>query len=134
MNTLEQTKTRACDDSDNSRVTKARALGPSLLTFGGIAAAFSVASCCALPLLFFGLGISASWLASIALVAVPYRGALIVIAALLLVAGAVGLIHQQRAAMVCSPGTKCTPVSVRLLTLTGLVIGAALLWAGYVYV
>jgi len=51
-----------------------------------------------------------------------------------LLAGAGLLLRQQRAAVHCGPDSVCTPPWIRMLTLAGLVLGAALLWAGYRYV
>jgi mercuric ion transport protein len=118
----------------NSAARIPSAWGGLMLTLGGFAAAFSVAACCALPLLFLGLGLSTAWLTTIALIAVPYRGPLLIFSALALVAGAGLLWRQQRAAMSCKPGQYCVSPAVRFLTLAGLVMGAALLWAGYTYV
>lgn len=109
-------------------------VGGSLLTLGGIAAAFGVASCCALPLLLASFGIGAAWLTGVAMAAVPYRSVLLAASAIALLGGAVLLWRQQRAAAACVPGGKCTPPIVRVLNLVGLLIGAVLLWAGYTYV
>ena len=103
-------------------------------TLAGIAAAFGVASCCALPFLLASAGIGAAWLGGIAMVAMPYRTPLLLIGAACLILGAFLLFRQQRAAARCGPGGACTPRWVRLLTLAGLLLGAALLWAGYHYV
>ncbi len=105
-----------------------------MLTLGGFAAAFSVAACCALPLLFLSLGLGTAWLTTIALIAVPYRGPLLLGSALALIIGAGLLLRQQRIAISCKPGQTCASPSVRLLTLAVLVTGAVLLWAGYTYV
>lgn len=113
---------------------KATAWGGLVLTFGGFAAAFGVAACCALPLLFLSLGLGTAWLTVIALAAVPYRGALLIVSALALMAGAGLLWRQQRSAMACDAGSYCTPPVFRLITLLGLALGAILLWAGYNYV
>ena len=80
------------------------------------------------------LGIGAAWLSGVAVVSAPYRTPLLVIGALCLVAGAALLLRQQLAAMRCGPDGVCTPRWTRILTLAGLLVGAALLWAGYSYV
>ena len=103
------------------------------LTLGGLAAAFGLASCCALPLLLTSLGLGAAWLAGIAVFSVGHRGLLLVIGALGLIGGAALLWRQPRVAATCGADGVCTPPSVRILTLIGLVIGAGLLWAGYTY-
>jgi mercuric ion transport protein len=53
---------------------------------------------------------------------------------LCLLAGAALLLRQQVTAARCGPGGICTPRWMRVLTLIGLLLGAALLWAGYRYV
>lgn len=110
-----------------------RGAGATLLTFGGVATAFGVASCCALPLLLTTLGLGTAWLAGIALFALPHRGLLLGIGALCLLGGAVLLWRQQREASTCGPNGACTSQGVRALTLAGLLLGAVLLWAGYAY-
>lgn len=106
----------------------------ALLTVSGLAAAFGVASCCALPLMLTTFGLSAAWLGGIALAAAPHREVLLGVAAICLLGGAVLLWRQQQNATSCGPNGVCTPLTVRALTLVGLLIGAALLWGGYTYV
>ena len=119
----------------NSPTSPRKASGAALLTLGGLAAAFGVAACCALPLLMISLGVGTAWLGGIASLAVPNRTLLLVFATLALTAGAVLLWRQQRHATRCGPeGGLCTPSAVRLLTLVGLVVGVLLLIAGYRYV
>src|SRR5262249_3013673 len=111
-----------------------RGIGTAALTLAGTAAAFGVASCCALPILFASAGIGAAWLGDIGIAAAPHRTVLLLAAAMsLLVAGGL-LLHQQRAATRCGPDGVCAPRWLRMLTLVGLLVGAALLWAGYRYV
>ena len=107
--------------------------GSALLTLGGLAAAFGVAACCALPLLMISLGLGTAWLGGIASVAAPIRSLLLVFAALALAGGAALLWRQQRHAASCGPNGVCTPPAVRLLTLVGLIMGVVLLIAGYFY-
>jgi mercuric ion transport protein len=107
--------------------------GAMLITLGGLAAAFGVASCCALPLFLTTIGVSTAWMGGMALLAAPHRGALLIVGALCLAGGAALLWRQQRAAATCGPNGACTPPAVRVLTLVGLLIGAGLLWAGYAY-
>ena len=107
--------------------------GTVLFTLGGLAAAFGLASCCALPLLFTTLGLSTAWLGGPALLAAPHREPLPVIGALCLAGGAILLWRQQRTAATCGPNGVCMPPAVRALTLAGLLIGVLLLWAGYAY-
>jgi mercuric ion transport protein len=111
-----------------------KGIGTATLTLAGIAAAFGVAACCALPILFASAGIGAAWLGGVAIVAAPYRTPLLLIGALCLLAGAALRLRQQVTAARCGPGGICTPRWMRVLTLIGLLLGAALLWAGYRYV
>jgi len=117
---------------DPRRSSAAR--GAAVLTLGGIAAAFGVASCCALPILLTTAGLSAGWLGGIAMAASPYRTPLLWLSALFLIGGAALLWRQQRRAMTCGPDGDCTPPAVRAILLFGLVLGAILLWLGYSYV
>ena len=105
-----------------------------LLTVAGLAAAFGVAACCALPLLLISLGLGTAWLGSVASFAEPNRNLLLMFAALTLSAGAFVLWRQQRHAASCGPDGVCTPPAVRVLTLAGLIVGVVLLIAGYLYV
>ncbi|MBA3667424.1 MAG: mercuric reductase [Sphingomonas sp.] len=111
----------------------AKASGSALLTLGGLAAAFGVAACCALPLLLISLGLSTAWLGEVASVAAPNRAPLLAFAALALAGGAILLWRQQRHAANCGPNGVCAPLAVRVLTLVGLIVGVLLLIAGYLY-
>jgi mercuric ion transport protein len=122
------------DLADTSRrEARPAGFGAAWLTFGGLAAAFALASCCALPLGLATLGLSAAWLSGVASIAAPYRSVLLVAGASCLIGGANLLWRQQRRAISCGPGGVCTPPVVRGLTMLGLLIGAGLLWAGYIY-
>lgn len=110
-----------------------KGVGAASLVLGGIAAAFGVAACCALPIVLAALGIGAAWLGGIGAAAAPYRIPLLTVAALSLMAGAVLLLRQQRAAALCGPEGVCTPAAMRLATFAGLLLGSALLWLGYRY-
>ncbi len=78
------------------RAPPSKASRSALLTLSGLAAAFGVAACCALPLLLISLGLSTAWLGGIASVAAPNRTLLLVFAALALAGGAILLWRQQR--------------------------------------
>lgn len=109
-----------------------RDAGATLLTVGGVAAAFGVASCCGLPFLLATLGISSAWLTGIALLAAPHRPLLLWAGALCLVAGAV-LVWRRQTTTVCAANAVCSTPAVRGLTAVGLVAGLALLTIGYLY-
>ncbi|QDC40274.1 MULTISPECIES: mercuric reductase [Sphingobium] len=117
---------------DPRRASGAR--GAAILTVSGIAAAFGVASCCALPILLTTAGLGAGWLGGIALAASPYRTLLLCLSALFLIGGAVLLWRQQRVAMTCGAEGVCTPPAARVVLLIGLLLGVTLLWLGYSYV
>ncbi len=124
--------------SDSQAKTMAHARPPTgasaaLFTFAGVAAAFGLASCCALPLLLTTLGLGTAWLGGVALLAAPHRALFLGLGALGLLAGAVLLWRQHQAAARCAPNGVCTPPAIRALTLAGLVLGVGLLWAGYTY-
>lgn len=111
-----------------------RVQGAVALTLGGIAAAFGVASCCALPILLTAAGLSAAWLGGIAMVAAPYRDLLLWLSMLSLAGGALLLWRMQRSAIACGSGRVCTPGWLRLVLLSGVISGAILLWLGYSHV
>lgn len=105
--------------------------GTSLLTLGGIAAAFGVAACCALPVLLTTAGLGAAWLGNIAVLTEPHRELLLGISVVSLLAASVSLARKQYQAMT---GGVCTPPALRGLLLLGIAAGAALLYLGYAYV
>jgi mercuric ion transport protein len=109
------------------------AIGMAFLTAGGLAAAFGVASCCALPLLLTTLGLSTAWLGGVAMTAAPHRELLLIVGAAALLGGTILLWRQQRVAATCAVGQVCMPKGIRIVTFVGLIAGAGLLWAGYRY-
>ena len=111
-----------------------KGIATATITLAGIAAAFGAAVCCALPFLFASIGLSAAWLGGVAMMTAPYRTPLLLIGVLCLIAGAVLLTRQQLAAARCGAGDLCTPRWMRILTFLGLLLGVALVWAGYTYV
>src|SRR5216684_958287 len=78
--------------TDNTQIatperTPARDTGALLLAAGGLAAAFGVASCCALPLLLGSVGVGSAWLVTVAWFAAPHRIALLAITVICLASG-----------------------------------------------
>ena len=116
---------------DASRDQSTRGFGAVLLTLGGLAAAFGVASCCGLPFMLATLGLGTAWLGGFALLAAPHRLFLLA-AATVCLAGAAVLLWRQRTA-VCVPGAVCTRPTIRGATVIGLLVGLALLYLGYSY-
>ena len=113
-------------------LSRAMGTGSALLTLGGLAAAFGVASCCGLPFLLATAGIGTAWLTGFALLAAPHRSILLIVAAACL-AGAAVLLGRQRSVALCAPGAICSRPAVRGATLVGLLVGLVLLYLGYVY-
>ena len=109
-----------------------RDTGALLLAAGGLAAAFGVASCCALPVLLGSLGLGSAWLAAVAWFASPHRTLLLIAAvACLLASGGVFLWRRRVAA--CTPGAVCgRPVTTALLVCV-VSTGAVLALLGYLY-
>ena len=114
-------------------VPVARGSGAVLLTAGGLAAAFAVASCCGLPFILATLGLGTAWLYGVAVLAAPHRASLLAAAAICLVGGAVLLWRQRQVSARCAPGGVCTKPVVRALTTVGLLAGFVLLYLGYAY-
>src|SRR3546814_12596431 len=91
--------------SQTSRPPKG--IGTATFTLAGIAAAFGLAACCALPFLLASVGLGAAWLAGVAVVAAPYRTPLLPIGAPCLIAGALFLTrHHLTAARPCAGGLR----------------------------
>ncbi|MFZ5745486.1 MAG: mercuric transporter MerT family protein [Pseudomonadota bacterium] len=105
-----------------------------VLIVGGVASAFGVAACCALPILLATAGIGTAWLTGIAMISLPYRNTLMIVSLVSLIVSAALLWRMQRTAARCGPGTICTPKWLRLSLLAGLLAGAGLLVGGYMYV
>jgi mercuric ion transport protein len=100
-----------------------------LLAFGGLAAAFGVAACCALPLGLATLGLGTAWLGGIALAAAPYQGVLMGLSAASLL-GAAALVARSSRRPACLGGV-CARSPLRSLATVGLLAGAVLLGAAY---
>ena len=111
----------------------ARGSGAVLLTAGGLAAAFAVASCCGLPFIFATLGLGTAWLYGVAVLAAPHRVVLLAAAPICLVGGAVLLWRQRQLPASCVSGGVCNKPAVRALTTVGLLAGFVLLYLGYAY-
>lgn len=83
-----------------------------LLVAGGILAALGASSCCILPLVLFGMGVTGAWIGNLAALA-PYQP-LFVAAALVFIAFGFWRVYR-RPAVACADGIACaTPRSVRM--------------------
>ena len=99
------------------------AAAPALLTLSGIAAAFGLAACCALPIGLASLGLGTAWLAGIALFTSLHRPEFLIVAAVGLLGGAVLLVWYRSR----------VPSALRWLTAVGLLVGIVLLYFGLAY-
>lgn len=125
---------RSSQVREASEITRpARGSGAALLTVSGLAAAFSVASCCGLPFILATLGLGTAWLYGIAVLAAPHRTILLAAAGLCLLGGAVLLFRQRKSSVYCAPSGICTTPALRGLTTAGLLVGFILLYLGYAY-
>lgn len=116
-------------ESNSSARRRWSGWGAMGLTLGGFGAAFAAASCCALPILLGGLGLSTAWLFGLASVAAPHRLVLISLALGLFAAGAGALWRSRRSA--CAG--LCSRPAVRWFTGAALCLGLLLAALGYRY-
>jgi mercuric ion transport protein len=100
-----------------------------MLAAGGLAAAFGVAACCALPVLLGAVGAGGAWLFALARFAGPHQTALMALSLATLSTGG-WLLWRHRAAS-CDADASCRRPVLRGLTVLALGLGAALLGLGY---
>jgi len=105
------------------RSTWLAAAGPLAFAAGGIAAAFGVASCCALPMLLGGIGLGGLASALFLPAFLRFQTSLAVAALVCIVAGGV-LLWRRRS---------CVWRRARIAIVLGLMIGAGLLALGVAY-
>jgi mercuric ion transport protein len=122
--------TRADTNSHRKIASETRA---ALLAAGGLVSAFGAASCCALPALLGSLGLASAWLGSLALLAGPYRPALLAAAVVCLVAGSGVLLRRRRAAAACAPGAVCRRPMPAAWVTGALSVGAVLTVLAFVF-
>lgn len=119
------------EPADISYDRRTKGVGAVVLTLGGLAAPFGVASCCGLPFLLATAGLGTAWLGGLALLAAPHR-LLLLVASTASLAGAAVLLWHQRA-NICVSGAVCTRPAIRGATMIALLLGAILLYIGYAY-
>jgi mercuric ion transport protein len=108
----------------------AKTSGAVALAAGGIASAFALAACCAIPFFLASVGLGAAWLAPIVSVSQPHATALTV-ASLIALVGSVVLVWM--ALGTCAPGSICSRPVFRW-TVTGVAgLGFILLVLSKVY-
>lgn len=105
--------------------------GAVALVSSGIAAAFGLAACCAIPLLLAGIGIGAAgWLAPIVSASQPYA-TLLTIFSLVALVGSVAIVW--RAPRHCQPSSICARPAFRWAISCAAAIGAILLVLSKIY-
>ena len=109
---------------------KVKSGGAVVLAGSGVAAAFALAACCAIPILLAALGIGASWLVPVVSASMPYTGLLTVLSVAAL-AGSVFLV--VRAGQTCQPGDLCARPAFRWSVIVAAAIGAVLLVLSKIY-
>ena len=96
---------------------------PALLTLSGIAAAFGLAACCALPLMLLSFGFGTAWLVGIGFYAGLHRPEFLAVAVVGPVGGAVtSIVYGRR-----------FNLAARSVMSVGLLVGAVMLYYGYTY-
>jgi len=78
--------------------------GPAMLAFGGLLGALAAASCCIMPLVLFGLGVSGAWISNLTRLA-PYQP--IFITASLACLGAGAWLTRRESKRACAEGEAC---------------------------
>jgi mercuric ion transport protein len=96
----------------------------NLLTAGGILGALAASSCCIVPLLLFGLGVSGAWIANLTRLA-PYQPYFI--AATIGCLGCGYWLLYRSARVACADGKICARPLPNLVVKTGLILGTFLL-------
>src|SRR6516165_8482727 len=78
--------------------------GPALFALGGLLGALVASSCCIMPLVLFGLGVSGAWIGNLTRLA-PYQP--IFIAASLACLGAGAWLVRRESVRTCAEGEAC---------------------------
>ena len=106
-------------DSDSGR-------GPAMLAIGGLLGALAAASCCIMPLVLFGLGVSGAWIGNLTRLA-PYQP--IFIAASLACLGAGAWLIRRESKRACAEGEACARLVPNRLVKAALIVAALLVVA-----
>ncbi|MEW6451323.1 MAG: mercuric transporter MerT family protein [Pseudomonadota bacterium] len=95
----------------------------ALLATGGLIGALAASSCCILPLVLFGLGVSGAWIGNLTRLA-PYQP--IFIAATLICLGAGAWLVRRASKQACADGDACARPLPNRLVKTALVVATIL--------
>ncbi len=98
----------------------------ALLAAGGLIGALAASSCCILPLVLFGLGVSGAWIGNFTRLA-PYQPIFIAVTLVCLGAGA-WLVHRA-STRVCADGDACARPLPNRLVKTALAVATILVAA-----
>jgi len=101
-----------------------------LLAVGGLLAAAGASSCCILPLVLFGLGVSGAWIGTLTALA-PYQPAFVAVAVTFLTFGFWRIYRQPKAA--CAPGSSCARPGSSRIAKIGLWTAAVLVLAAVTF-
>src|SRR5437016_12078369 len=93
--------------------------GPDLMAVGGLLGALAASSCCILPIVLFGLGVSGAWIGNLTQLA-PYQP-YIIAATLAFLGGGYWLVYRS-AQVACADGDACARKLPNRLVKAGLVL------------
>lgn len=96
--------------------------GQQLMAAGGLIGALAASSCCIIPLILFGLGVSGAWIGNLTRLA-PYQPCFLAVAAGCLGCG-YWLVH--RSVRACADGAACARPPPRRFVKIGLVLATIL--------
>ena len=100
--------------------------GPMLIAAGGLLGALAASSCCILPLVLFGLGVSGAWIGNFTQLA-PYQPYFIAVT-LAFLAGGYWLVYRS-SRIACADGADCARSLPNRLMKAGLIIATLLIVA-----
>ena len=100
--------------------------GPVLMAVGGLLGAFAASSCCILPLVLFGLGVSGAWIGNFTQLA-PYQPYFIAVTLAFLACGYWLVYRSSRLA--CADGAACARPLPNRLTKASLIVATVLVVA-----
>lgn len=109
---------------------RAKSTSAIALVTGGIASAFALAACCAIPFALAGLGLGSAWLAPIVSASQPRASVLTAISVLALAAS---VVLVWRSPNHCEPGSLCAHPAFRWSVTAAAMVGAILLALSKIY-
>jgi len=105
--------------------------GQRLMATGGLLGAFAAASCCILPLVLFGLGVSGAWIGTFTQLA-PYQPYFIAVTIVCLGSG-YWLVYRSSKVAACVEGEACARPLSNWLVRLGLIVATALVVAAIAF-